>query len=364
MSYKKTAVILAAGRRNSGMYSVDSAAAAYFKDSGLEYRLFAAQRHSADHGSVAGQTIHFLQSMEELDDYPQIVYWGDFLNNPAYGNGDFCNRDLRYGHSESRAQAIERWARLFTLKGDRKSRRAVSVGNNFQHDFSAKAGTYAPGLRRLEDRFTAILPRDRHSFQNLSRSFSYAGMAKIMPGLDCAFLLPPVRQEKRATFCYFFGRSGFSQPAEMVRMLEAKTGLRGINLVHWLRLDDRRSEAQFQEFRSEIAAAQFVLTDTYHLCINSFTLKTPVIGLGKCAARQTGTLGDFKKRTLFEMIAMEHSYFEQDSTAETETEFYERVLRDCTLDPGSGFFEDARFSLMQALTARFRHRLDRLLLAA
>lgn len=92
--------------------------------------------------------------------------------------------------------------------------------------------------------------------------------------------------------------------------------------------------------------------------------KTPVIGLGKSAARQTGTLGDFKKRTLFEMIAMEHSYFEQDSTAETETEFYGRVLRECALDPGSGFFDGACFSLMQALTARFRHRLDRLLLAA
>lgn len=363
MTHRKTAVILAAGRRNSGMYSVDSAAAAYFAASGLEYRLFVAQRHPADHGSAAGQTIHLLQSPEELDDYPQIVYWGDFLNNPAYGNGDFCNRDLRYGHSETRAQAIERWARLFTLKGDHKPRRVVSVGNNFQHDFSVKAGTYAPALRRLEERFTAILPRDRHSFQNLSRSFSYEGMAKVMPGMDCAFLLPPLHQAKRAHFCYFFGRSGFADPTGLVRMTEAKTGLCGVNLAHWLSLDDRRSEAQFQDFRREIAAAQFVLTDTYHLCINSFTLRTPVIGLGKRAARQTGTLGDFKKRTLFDMIAMEDSYVEQDAAAETEPEFYQRVLRDAVPDPASGFFDAARFSLMQALTARFRQRLDRLLLA-
>jgi len=42
------------------------------------------------------------------------------------------------------------------------------------------------------------------------------------------------------------------------------------------------------------------LSDTYHCCVNAWTLNTPAVGIGRQADQMLGSLGDLKKQVLFE----------------------------------------------------------------
>jgi len=352
----KIAVVTAENIRNAGMYSVDCAALSFFRSLDCDFEMFVTQFRGEAGLTVEDQTKSRLSDVTQLDGFSHIVFWGDYLNNPVYGLTDFARRDMNYGHATDRQAGYARWADLFTFRQSEPQARVVSVGNNFQHDFEEKQSTFRPALNRLEAYFTAILPRDPFSAQNLSRALSFEKMGMVRQGMDCAFLLPPTQVEKKDQFCYFFGRSGFDEAKWLIDSVARKTGLQPVELSNWLSLSKSSAASAFADLRDQIAASRFAITDVYHLAINSFVQRIPVVGLGKRETVQRGTLGDFKKRQLFAMVGQSDTYFEMGD--ESEAAFFERIVQN-----GAPLERPDRFDLMEALAKKFRSDVEGALFA-
>lgn len=59
----------------------------------------------------------------------------------------------------------------------------------------------------------------------------------------------------------------------------------------------------------------FVITDTYHLCINSWIAGTPVFCFGSESKSGNKVIKNFKKRVLYEMFDAKDYYFDTDTLA-------------------------------------------------
>ncbi|MFC7703567.1 polysaccharide pyruvyl transferase family protein [Plastorhodobacter daqingensis] len=262
-----------------------------------------------------------------------------------------------FGHSKTQAEGYARWQKLFAFIDGPPSQRVISVGNNFQHDYGRSKINFMPVFRAIDAAFDAILPRDSFSFQNISRRVGFDRMARVQQGMDCAFLLPPLPpMEKQDIFTCFFGRSGFEAPERLIAMVEEQTGLRAAPINTWLKLRDSTADADFEAARHQILQSRFVLTDTYHLSINSFTLGVPVIGMGRAEERQRGTLGDFKKKILFDMLNLRSLYCE--AGAEEENEYFRQVTEKIRYELARNFNLPDRHALLRHLADKFRADLD------
>ncbi len=353
----RIAVICAAHRGNSGMYSVDAAAQAYFSSRPCEFDIFVTQ-HQKDGPRFTHGDVRVLSDMDQLRDYSHIVYWGDFLNNPMYGQGDYARRDVMFGHSATVDEGYARWQALHACFDKVPGQRILSVGNNFQHNYQKPRHNFAPIFRKLEANFDLILPRDSFSVLNVARRFTFEGMSRVKAGMDCAFLLPPLPEAPREDmFTYFFGRSKLEEPERLVAMVEERTGLRGKAVPAWLRLDHRTAPEDFAASRRQLARSRFVLSDTYHFCINSFILGTPVIGLGRAEVAQNGTLGDFKKRVLFDMLGLQSLYCEAPADM-SDNDFYGFIAKKAEAEIARDFNQPGRSALMRGMIDKFREDLD------
>jgi len=312
------AILTASNPQNSGMYSVDLAAKHLFSHLGIPHTFFLAQprkkRGARYLPMLDWQQLRFgvlkhrmLHSIRELEGFSHIVYWGDFLNNPRFGAEDFSPTDVANGYSKTKEEAFERWSEIFALSAGKPSARVIAAGGNFQHSFSLDEAAILGSFLRSAD---FVAPRDPFSFKNIAPLTTSS--TTLIQGMDCAFLLPSDIPRKRATnyFCYEFGRSSLPDTEDLVRSVEAATGLTGIRLPHWLYLKAGSAHAVFEEQRNTLYSAQFILTDIYHLSVNGISSGVPVYCLGRAHKSQAGTLGDFKKKTLFSMLDLNNYYFE------------------------------------------------------
>ncbi|MFC3205351.1 hypothetical protein [Aquamicrobium soli] len=300
------------------MYSVDLAAKNLFSQLGVPHTFFLAQprkkRGARYLPMLNWQQMRFgvlkhrmLHSIRELEGFSHIVYWGDFLNNPRFGAEDFSPTDVANGYSKNTKEAFERWSEIFALKGGKPSARVIAAGGNFQHAFNQDEAAILGSFLHSAD---FVAPRDPFSFENIAPLMTSS--ATLIQGMDCAFLLPSNASCKRAEnyFCYEFGRSSLPGTENLVRSVEAATGLTGIRLPHWLSLKAGSAHAVFEKQRKTLSSAQFILTDIYHLSVNGISSGVPVYCLGRAHDAQVGTLGDFKKKTLFSMLGLSNYYFE------------------------------------------------------
>lgn len=303
----RVAVVCAAHSGNSGMHSVDLSAVRFFRECGRDFTLFTAQPTPHAETTFDGVGVELLTDPAVFDDYTHVVYWGDFLNNPDYGKGAFSYRHRQIGMIASHGHGYPFWRRLFTLR-DRApgTARVYAIGGNFQHPFDNER--MEEDLRVMAGRFTAFYPRDPFSTRNLCRFMPFEALTRVHQGMDTAFLLRPPDEPPPLGdhFCWFFGRSDLSGVEMLVEAVADATGLRAHHLSGWLDLPAEDADAAFQQQREAIGAARFVLTDTYHLLINSITMGTPIIPLARPSPQQEGTLGDFKKLTLLEMLGLSH----------------------------------------------------------
>jgi hypothetical protein len=355
----RAAIVCASHAGNGGMYSVDLAAKRFFDALGIDYDLviFQLPRPNLTFGEL---NYKLLRDADDLGGYSHIVYWGDFLNNPHYGWSDFSGRDVEFGYSSDRLEAFKRWRSIFALNGNNSGRRVVSVGNNFQNNFSNLPRQVTDGV--FDDLFYSIdtfLPRDPFSMMNLARYFPTGDTFKIQAGLDCAFLLDDCAEKPNQFkhFSYFFHRSGFTKTENLVQELEKKSGLVGRPLTGWLNLTARSATPTFQNLREQMNSSRFVVSDTYHVCINSMCLGTPTFGIGRAANGQNGTLGDFKKWTLFEMINRVECYFQMG--AESENDFFDDLISEIFAQLEEGEAQKQYTTGLKLQTRSFQKRLQR-----
>lgn len=374
----KIAVICAYNPRNSGMYSVDLAAQHYFSDKDCQVDFFVTQIKRnpfgraiigcglrallPPHKQFGKMRFRLLENIEQLYAYTHLVYWGDFTTNPVYGATEYATRDtmVRFGRpSASNQEAWKKWKSLFALDTGKPVERVVSAGQNFQNDFGCSSSEFTSVFESIGAHFDHIITRDPHSLDNLSRYLPESSSCKLELGLDCAFLLPPEGDHNPISqFCFQFGRSGFEKVNELVGSIEEQTGFRGLELENWFCLGSKEAGDSFAKMRAQIARSKFVLTDVYHVSVNALALGVPVYTLGRHIEDQIGSLGDFKKKVLFDMMHARSRYFECGED-EDEAEFLERV--GAAIEKATALHPDAESALRETINRRtnaFRSTLD------
>jgi len=302
-----TAVICAhnPGRRNLGMYSVDLAAKDFFSSLGTKFELV----KYAGHERIGEMRYRRIGDPQDLQCFDRIVFWGDFQQNPIWGRADFANRMARE-RGVSDAGGYDLWKELCLFKGvdDKLPARAVSAGTCFLGLGEAlKGNPFRDEYVHLLSRFAAIIPRDIASHAELVA----LGLTNVVQGFDCACLLNQRRSpsDPGNYFCYSFGRTLGSGSDRVVRAVEKKNGIQG-KPIDWIlakRSLQRRAAAYERAMRS-IAGARFVITDIYHLTINSLAARRDVYCTGKGDDLFLTTCDDYKKQVLMEMTGAAGCY--------------------------------------------------------
>ena len=302
------AVICAHNRRNSGMYSVDLAAHQFFEQLGLAHDLFVTQQSSR----VGALRYRVVRDLSELRGYDTVVYWGDFLNNPMWGQADYAVRDVARHGVESLQQAFDHWRRLY-LPDDSalpSSTRVLALGGCFigmEHvlsDASVKAS-----LQQFTTRSTAVVVRNPSSFELLSTATG--GDPHVSLGFDCASLMrtrAPARW-RPPYFAYSFGRALTPADAsDLVQRVERETRLRGVP-IQWLGRTWPRgfTHTRFSANLALMRHARFCLTDTYHFAMNSLSQGSFPVCVVRDEPATASTLNELKKIQLFRMVGLDHA---------------------------------------------------------
>jgi hypothetical protein len=271
-----------------------------------------------------------IRSPAELAQYSRIIYWGDFQNNPLWGAKDFSHRDHRYGDSDSPEQAYKLWRELYLELGKNipDSTRIYSVGGCFHGMLSHLDDPYIrDGFDYFLQRADGIFVRDRHSYDIIKSSFSANLTKNTNLGYDTSSLLE-VNSLKNAVksdyFVWSFGRSGLREEEQkkIIAQLEESVGIRGVH-INWLKPkmpfnSTRFYDHAFTRMLRTMSAAKFVVTDIYHMTLNSLNVDTPAIVLFRedRGATQHGTLLDDKKKSLYQLLNAE-SYLVPLNTSNT-----------------------------------------------
>ena len=341
------------GRRNLGMYSVDLSAARYFAGRGLPHRLltYSGPRRAGElrYRPIAGPNAYA--------PYPEIVFWGDFQQNPVWGVRNHAIRLMRRRGMSSQ-DALEAWKRRFLLDGVplAAGQRVYSIGTCFlgARTALAQAGLEEAQYRDLLSRFTAIAPRDDASFRELSE----LGLSNLLHGFDCASLLDLPRAEPRSTgrLAYAFGRT--FRPwvgTEIANTVAEALALQPVP-VDWL-LPKYRLKGRARAYREALdvlRGVDFLVTDIYHLTINALNVGCPVSCIGRVETSLADTCDDQKKLVLAEMLGLGEQYIGLPAdAADPAAVAAEAVIqrRRAPVVPEDGLRERAR---------TFREALDRL----
>ena len=296
------------GKRNLGMHSVDLAAQAFFSAHRQDFDLIKFTGHSR----IGSLQYRIIQSFEELTRYDTIVFWGDFQQNPIWGLKNFGPRYARKNRT-TEAEGFLRWKQLCLFKDHvlKPSQRLFSVGTCF---LGARAALEDPAAvseyRSLLARFHAIVPRDQGSVAELQS----LGLTNVVPGFDCATLpeRDPAPTVSEPCFGYAFGRTFTPEQGKCVaRRIEEFTGHRAIP-IRWLL---KKYAFKFCDFRytralQAICRVRCVVTDIYHLTINTLNLNRDAICVGLGNEDFLDTCDDYKKVILLRMTELEGRYVE------------------------------------------------------
>jgi hypothetical protein len=250
--------------------------------------------------------------------YDTIVFWGDFQQNPIWGLKNFGPRYARKNRT-TEAEGFLRWKELCLLKNNalKPSQKLFSIGTSFLGARAALKDSAATSeYGDLLSRFHGIVPRDASSVAELQS----LGMTNVAPGFDCATLLDrdPAQAVNELCFGYAFGRTFKSEQGErLARGIEKLTGYRAVP-IHWLL---GQHTFKFCDFRYNkalqvIRRVRCIVTDIYHLTINTLNLNRNVICVGLGKENFDDTCDDYKKSILLRMAELESRYVE--IPAETE----------------------------------------------
>lgn len=330
---RKIAVICALPpNRNTGMATVDLAAHAALPRlvPGHEVELFtfgSPSSYGYQDGDLPYAHTDMLAKPEHFFASDVFLFWGDFIHAHAYwklDRGAWAGKAAEAGFSNVDAA---RFIFLSELSADRL-RDAIVFGStiitNTAED-QADAG-YARQFDRLFSGAGAVLLRDALSASRVSPL--RGGEATL--GCDAAFLLhdddlmlldgftPPTR---RGGVGVFVGRSPGKLPTlALARAIAARLGTtcRWVPWLHTRRLlrvaarplgyDIPPEQPATGSLLAQLASCRFVVTDTYHVCVNAWRLGIPAICIGAGAARMDTSLSDKKKEILYEMLGARSLY--------------------------------------------------------
>ncbi len=299
---KDFAVICAANisKRNSGMHSVDLAAKQYFDKLGRSYDLIVTQGDR----KVGKLRFEKIRDPKDFRNYRNIVYWGDFQNNPLWGTRDYCNKEITHEGVIDREEALNNWTNRYLLLQEQLDGDAsvYAIGGCFM---GAKEYLSNPAINQAFRDFVLrsrrIVVRDSSSYQFL---VGISHMEQIKLGFDCASLLNLPVWPKSNHFVYSFKRTiGEKEGRRLAKAVEKATRISGVE-INWLGKKSPFNSLRGGFMRNSrlISQAQFAITDIYHFSINSFGRGTPALCLGTSEGDFGSTIDDHKKFVLFDML--------------------------------------------------------------
>ena len=299
----RIAVISAFNPYNYGMYSVDLAAHQFFSELGVPFTPVVTQQRTR----TGRLRFELVRDASQFAGFDAVVYWGDFLNNPMWGAGAYVQREAKRHKVHDPQSAWENWCALYLdLKRRHPTLRVFAIGGCF-------LGADGPALPRARAQFEEFIqsaelvtPRDDRSLAIVRQ---IAPGDRVLPGMDCAWLLPfapRANTDDSSYFVCFLGRTLRRQSRRFLGELARMQGLRPI-WIDWMNLNRPRFIAHwnFERMHRLIAGARFVVTDTYHLTINALNRGVRTVCLYDAGQSESdGTCGDAKKRALLEQLGM------------------------------------------------------------
>ena len=321
MVNKKLAVLCAyPATRNMGMITVDLALHAVLERYAghLDYSFYTYGDLEGLKTEQLGIPFDYRHVIEDREDFLKsdyFLFWGDFIHARSY------QIDLKFRNlPQAEIDELLNLSFLSEISEDRLKKAIVYGGTIITNEATDDAD---PVYGRLFERFF------RHCGTVLFRDPLSA--AKVAPlrkkessfGCDCALLLKDSdlsliegfsKKTEREGFGFFLSRSpAMIQSCIFAYYLSYKTGLK-CRWLNWLPVTPRRQfVARLLGFKlpgkyptpgeilSELSGYEFIVTDTYHLCINAWRMGVPAVCIGEGAGNLKTTLNDKKKEILLEI---------------------------------------------------------------
>ncbi|MEZ4598611.1 MAG: polysaccharide pyruvyl transferase family protein [Syntrophotaleaceae bacterium] len=253
----------------------------------------------------------FLDDLDFLYESDLIVYWGDFFHMAHYRLFE-ARRQVKLGTVASLEQGLEFVDKHFFLEDASPEifRKVIVFGENllFNKIEDYAGGTYAQSLKRFLGRVDNVWMRD--VFSALRVNHLKGNFDNSFLGMDCAFLLrdedleilprnfPRGNNLGTNKVGVFFHRNSGNRSKQFVfaRRLARAAGLEAQWLPwrivrnvaakkRWhfpsLQLINLEKEACEGGLFDLLKGYAFVVTDTYHVCVNAWRLGTPAICIGE-----------------------------------------------------------------------------------
>jgi len=317
--------------RNTGMYTVDEAtkiAFSKYNPEQIDYYYLALNK--LDTYSDEESTIRCLQ-LQDLGDglssYSQIVFWGDFLHSYAYWTKDFLPRLIAQGICKDNNEALDLAYNYLMLESlpDEELKKVIIFGSTCIPDnaFTLLDKRFVKSFDRLISNAGLVMFRDPIS---ASRN-SFLRPFDVLVGTDCATLhalKKPKKVNKNGPVGVFVGRSSAYQLLKYVafiRYYEWKTQTK-MSWIQWtgyrpfhkyvkilLGVSKEPIHRSPEQTIDELEKCSFVISDTYHFCVNAWSRGIPAVCIGSGALFDEGTLGSKKKESFYTYIYAEKYYF-------------------------------------------------------
>jgi polysaccharide pyruvyl transferase WcaK-like protein len=298
---------------NPGMVSVDLAVESVKTrlDSNTVVDRFCAWRGFEKQGLIP-LNYRCYSSVDQLQSYDLIVFWGDFLHWRGYAYKDFLNRGRGKIKDFDDQDIIDQWYQLYLFENQPElQQRTIVVGGTF----------YAMGVEDIADQryILALANLYKNAKLTLMRDLASANFVSQLInndrsnfGCDCAALLEVDHlldydsSIDQSCVTYALGRSGHGiKLKKLVNAVADQLQATAVDL-NWLEKGvgvDRTLDKITQ-----IKHSRVVITDIYHCAITAWREGVPVICIGQGANRVTGTLSDKKKELLHMQLFSMQNY--------------------------------------------------------
>ncbi len=326
---KRIAIVCAllAGR-NTGMFTVDRAAFEYFAQFlSISEVTFYVLGDPACAGFKPDELgFSYVSLKDHAEDFfasDLIIYWGDFVHARSYWEADLLIWLVNQGLADHKGAAADLVYRLLMLENasDEVLRRVVIFGGTIMTNTASQLTDkrYRRALDRLLTLAAGVFFRD-------SVSSAYAAQLRgeqATQGSDCALLLsdPSGVANRRGEIGVFFGRANWiAQALAFAHLLGWRSKLssrwlpwfpspkRHLLVARGLGFAASTSHQPAMAILNRVKSFDAVISDTYHLCVNSWRLGVPAICIGRGAERNNTTLGDKKKESFYAMLGASDYY--------------------------------------------------------
>lgn len=326
---------------NTGMFSVDWAAYAFFTEQfpGYKVNLWLMEKQHLHNYPYDNLLPHANYRQLTRDNLYQalsadmIVYWSDFFHTRHFLE-QYMEDYVLHNHALPYEEALTLFHEAFYLEGAEPEvyKKTLIFGNSLMFiepdDFNDDR--YSRNIRKLYANANSIMPRDSVSQTKCKWLLSM----HAQQGCDPAWLLrhPTAKQEDKIGF-YVGRRNEVSLKDVNTLMNFADNNSLELEWIDWMINNQSWTKRAIQNPRqayniakhrllaelmpstygdiTDLHKYKFIVTDTYHLAINALAAGVPVFCIGDGSiiyGKNALDLHDRKKKVLFEMMDNLESY--------------------------------------------------------